>query len=138
VTLPQQYVYCSCVPTEIMESLLEAAAEICHGVTRLGRRLQSERLGASLSANKLNVLSHLISHGLSTPGQVAAADQHQPQSLMPLLADLESSGLIRRTRSESDGRSSLLEITQLGRNALTQDTSHRDAWLASALSAHRC
>lgn len=112
----------------------DAVAEIRRGATRLARRLRAERSASGLSANKLGVLSHLHTHGSVAPGAIAEAERQQPQSLTRVLAELEQDGLISRSRSAIDGRSSILSLTEVGRDALTHDMAERDTWLAAALS----
>jgi DNA-binding MarR family transcriptional regulator len=109
------------------------AAEIRRGVTHLSRRLRAERSADALSANKLLVLSHLYPNQECSPGEIASGEHLQPQSLSKLLAELESDGLIVRSKSPADGRQSVLKITPKGRSALQHDMSERDLWLASAL-----
>jgi DNA-binding MarR family transcriptional regulator len=112
----------------------DAVAEIRRGATRLARRLRSERPAGSLSAAKVAVLSHLQTHGSDSPGEIAVAEHQQPQSLTRVLAELEDAGFIDRSRSETDGRSSTLSLTDAGREALVADMAERDTWLAAALS----
>jgi DNA-binding MarR family transcriptional regulator len=112
-----------------------AAADIRQGVTRLSRRLRSERPPEGLSSSKLSALSHLLRNSPATAGEVAAADHQPPQSLTRVLAELKQDGLITRTRDERDRRQSLLTITEAGRQALRRDMTQRDDWLASALTS---
>ena len=102
-------------------------------MARLARRLRAERPPDSLSSNKVGVLSHLHRYGPSSPGEIAAAEHQQPQSLTRVFAELETDGLVRRTPNEADRRGAVLELTGTGAKALRQDMAHRDAWLTSAL-----
>lgn len=102
-------------------------------VARLARRLRAERPGDALSSNKIGVLSHLRRHGPSSPGELAAAERQQPQSLTRVFAELELAGLVRRTPNAADRRGAVLELTRAGAAALRRDMAHRDAWLADAL-----
>lgn len=112
----------------------DTCAEIRRGVTRMARRLRSERPAGSLSGNAISVLGHLHRHGPSTPGEIAAAEHHKAQSLTRVFAELQLEGLIDRRRSERDGRESVLSITRTGRRALASDMRARDQWLQAALS----
>lgn len=116
------------------DPLLAVAADVRRGSMRLARRLRSERHPGALTANKITVLSHLYRYGPATPGDIAAAEHQQPQSLTRVFAELELTGLISRARSERDGRQALLSITRAGREALARDMSQRDQWLAGALA----
>jgi len=114
--------------------MLDAATEIRRGATRLARRLRAERSAGALSANKIGVLSHLHHHGRATPGEIAAAERQQPQSLTRVFAELEDDGLITRTPDDRDRRQTVLALTPAGKAALQADMAERDAWLASVLN----
>jgi len=103
-------------------------------VGRLARRLRAVRPSDALSSNKVGVLSHLYRNGPSSPGEIAAAEHQQPQSLTRVFAELEASGLVRRTPNASDRRGAVLALTDVGVEALRHDMGHRDAWLADALT----
>jgi len=111
------------------------AADLRSGVIRIGQRLRAERPREALSANKLSVLGHLHRLGPSAPGEIAAAEHQHPQSLTRVFAELQLAGLVSRSRSECDGRASVLALTTTGREALARDMAQRDAWLAEALTA---
>jgi len=67
------------------------------------------------------------------PGEIAAAERLQPQSLTRVLADLEAEGLITRERDARDRRQSVLALTAAGAQALAADMGARDRWLAEAM-----
>jgi DNA-binding MarR family transcriptional regulator len=110
------------------------AATIRYGVTRLARRMRSVRPAGALSTNKISVLSYLRSRGPATPGEIAAADRQQPQSLTRIFAELEQTGLIIRSADTDDRRQIILSLTEAGQVALEQDLAERDAWLAGAIA----
>lgn len=116
------------------ERLADEATEIRRGALRLARRLRVERPADALSANKIAVLALLHRGGPATPGEVAAAEHQQPQSLTRVFAELERAGLISRSPGRTDRRQSVLAITPAGTEELLRDMAHRDAWLISALS----
>lgn len=112
----------------------ELVAQIRRGSTRLARRLRMERPMDALSPTKIAVLAHLLRWGAATPGEVAATERMQPQSLTRVIADLEEDGLISRERDERDRRQYVLELTGAGRHVLSEDMGARDAWLAAAMA----
>ncbi len=116
------------------DRLRETAAGVRHGTLRLAQRLRAERSAEALSVNKLSVLSHLLRHGPTSAGALAAAAHQRPQSLTRVFADLEADGLISRAQAQSDRRHQVLDITSAGRAALAEDMAQRDAWLALALA----
>ena len=103
------------------------------GVLRLARRLRVERDRSALSNAKVAVLTHLARVGASTPSRISRDERQQPQSLTRVFAELEADGLIARQPDEHDGRRWVLEITDKGREALTEDMAVRDRWLADAM-----
>jgi DNA-binding PadR family transcriptional regulator len=69
-----------------------------------------------------------------TPGELAAAERIQPQSLTRTLASLSRDQLTTRRPDGDDRRRSRLSITDAGRRALLQDIRQRDSWLALAMA----
>jgi DNA-binding MarR family transcriptional regulator len=116
------------------DPMLAIAADVRRGTLRLARRLRAERPSGALSGNKVSVLGFLYRQGPATPGDVAAAEHQQPQSLTRVFSELELAGLITRARSERDGRQAQLSLTPAGREVLVQDMAQRDRWLAAALA----
>jgi DNA-binding MarR family transcriptional regulator len=110
------------------------ASAVRRATMRLARRLRAERPRPGISLQKLSVLAHLNRSGTLSPGEVAAADHIQPQSLTRALASLEHDGLIRRTADPRDQRRARLELTAGGAAVLHADMHQRDVWLARALS----
>jgi len=111
------------------------AIVVRRGVVGLSRRLRLERTAASPTALELSVLGHLHRRGPVTPGDLAAAERVQPQSLTRTLTNLEARGLMLREPDPADGRRSLLAITDSGLVALRGEMQQRDSWLAAAMAA---
>jgi DNA-binding MarR family transcriptional regulator len=117
------------------QSALTAAIMVRRGVIGLGRRLRLERTPSSPTALGLSVLGQLHRRGPLTPGDLAAAERVQPQSLTRTLTNLEASRLMAREPDPADGRRSLLAITDSGLAALRAEMLQRDTWLAAAMAA---
>jgi DNA-binding MarR family transcriptional regulator len=115
---------------------LVAAGTVRRGATRLSRRMRLARGDGGLTQQQFSVLAHLRRSGPCTPGDLAAAERIQPQSLTRTLSSLESAGLITRNTHPVDGRSSLLAITEEGLRTFYEDVRLRDLWLASAMKSH--
>jgi DNA-binding MarR family transcriptional regulator len=112
-----------------------AATAVRRGVIHLGRRLRLERPAHDVTLLQLAVLAELNDTGPMTPGQLAAAQRVQPQSLTRVLATLTGRGLLARQVDPGDGRRALLAITEDGHQALRRDADARDHWLAQAMAA---
>lgn len=113
---------------------MAAAVVVRRGVVGIGRRLRLERSGGRLTTLELSLLGHLHRRGPLSPGDLAAAERVQPQSLTRTLASLEEDGLILRRPDPDDGRRSRLGITDPGLTALRAEMGQRDQWLAAAMS----
>jgi DNA-binding MarR family transcriptional regulator len=121
------------------EETLQVATALRRGTTRLGRRLRMERPEPSaaepdLTSLALSVLAHLHRRGPMTPGELAATERLQPQSLTRTLAGLERQHLVTRQPEGQDGRRSLVVLTEAGAQALVRDMRQRDDWLAAAMA----
>jgi DNA-binding MarR family transcriptional regulator len=117
------------------EELPEMAMTLRRGTTRLARRLRMERPQTGVPLLEISVLGHLSRHGPMTPGEIAAAERVQPQTLTRTLASLEARGHVSRHADAADRRRSLLSITGTGRQLLILDMRQRDSWLSLAMAA---
>jgi DNA-binding MarR family transcriptional regulator len=116
------------------DEVREVARSLRRGTLRLAHRLRIERPRHGISLQKLGLLVHLSRNGPMSPGELAAADHVQPQSLSRALASLESGGLIVRTTDPHDHRRAQLEITLDGTGVIHADMHQRDLWLAQAIA----
>ncbi len=114
------------------DDALEVAARIGRGATALAARARAERAG-DLTLTETAVLGRLWSAGEMTPRELADRLRLQPQSLTRTLSALETAGRLHRTPDPSDGRQSLLAITDAGARALSAEMRPRDRWLAGVI-----
>jgi DNA-binding MarR family transcriptional regulator len=116
--------------------LKAAARELRQSVVRLARRLRNQgRVDGDVTPLALSVIARLYRHRALTPRALADAEHVSPQTLTRVLAALEERGLISRSGDPSDGRQSLLELTDAGLRTLREDASRRDEWLAGAMTS---
>jgi DNA-binding MarR family transcriptional regulator len=109
------------------------ASELRVVLGRLLRRLRAEH---RVPLTQAAVLGRLDRDGTQSIGDLANAEQVRPQSMSQTLAELEADGLIRRSPDERDGRRTLVELTQRGRETLLADRALREGWLAGTLAEH--
>ena len=110
------------------------ASELRVGVMRLARRLRSEREPDNqLGVGAISVLGVLLRHGESTIGALAAHERVRPPSMTRTVNCLVEEGYAVRRPSDTDGRSTLVAISEKGRRILLADRRRRDAWLARQL-----
>jgi DNA-binding MarR family transcriptional regulator len=112
------------------------ASQLRVSVMRLARRLRNERDPENqLGVGAISVLGVLLREGESTIGQLAAHERVQPPSMTRTVNCLVDDGYAARRPSETDGRSTLIAISEKGREVLLADRRRRDAWLARQLKA---
>jgi DNA-binding MarR family transcriptional regulator len=109
------------------------ASELRVVLGRLLRRLRAEQ---RVPLTQAAVLGRLDRDGTQSIGDLAMAEQVRPQSMSQTLAELEADGLIRRSPDERDGRRTLVELTEQGRETLLADRALREGWLAGTLAEH--
>lgn len=115
------------------EGSLTTAVAVRRSVMALARRLKVERPAGGRTSQELSVLGYLHRRGLLTPGELAAAERVQPQTLTRTLTSLAESGLVSRQEHPHDARRALLALTDAGRDALRHDMAQRDTWLDHAI-----
>ena len=116
------------VPVRVDTSLVASELRVVLG--QLMRRLRVEhRFPLSHGA----VLGRLDRQGPLSTVELASAERVRPQSMGQTLAELETQGLVSRRPDEADGRRTLLELTDAGRQTLTEDRQRREGWLTQAI-----
>ena len=117
-----------CVPVRVDTSLVASELRVVLG--QLMRRLRAEhRFPLSHGA----VLGRLDRQGPLSTVELASAERVRPQSMGQTLAELETQGLVSRRPDEADGRRTLLELTDAGRQTLAEDRQRREGWLTEAI-----
>ena len=108
-----------------------SASELRVVLGQLVRRLRAEH---NFAISHATVLSRLDREGPRTTSALASAERVRPQSMAHTLAELSAAGLVGRRPDPLDGRQVLLELTDLGRQALHDERRRRDGWLARAIA----
>ncbi len=107
------------------------AGELRVVISRLVRRLRAEH---TFSISHAAVLGRLDREGARTASALATAERVRPQSMAQTIAELAADGLVTRRLDPDDGRQTLIELSELGRETLERERARRDGWLAAAIS----
>jgi DNA-binding MarR family transcriptional regulator len=99
-------------------------------VGHLVRRMRAEH---RFSLSQGAVLGRLDREGPLSIGVLASAERVRPQSMTQAISDMEAEGLVARRADPSDGRRTLVELTQQGHSILEADRCQREGWLAQAI-----
>jgi DNA-binding MarR family transcriptional regulator len=108
----------------------ELAHELRETVGRFVRRLRAEP-GPPVA--QMTVLGRLARDGAATVSDLAAAERMRPQSMAPIVRDLEEAELVRRRPDPDDGRRVLIELTPVGIETVQSARARREDWLAETL-----
>jgi DNA-binding MarR family transcriptional regulator len=103
-------------------------------VVRLNRKLRAQRTGQNVSLTQIAALSTLHKCGALTPGKLAAKEGVQPPSMTRVIAALEDMGFVERSPHPTDGRQSIVTLTDAGRTFVEDTISVREAWLDRKLA----
>lgn len=117
--------------TEVVDNAL-LASELRVVLGRLTRRLRAKH---HFSLAQGSVLGRLDRTGTASIGDLALAEHVRPQSMTQTINDLEADELIARRPDPTDGRRTLITLTDRGRVMLEEDRRQRDTWLAQAIAS---
>ena len=117
-------------PTPTLD-VARSASELRVVLGQLVRRLRAEH---NFAISHATVLGRLDREGPRTTSALAAAERVRPQSMAQTISELGAAGLVGRRPDPLDGRQILIELTDLGRQALTDERRRRDGWLAQAIA----
>jgi DNA-binding MarR family transcriptional regulator len=110
------------------------ASRLRLAVMRLNRRFRAQRAGNTVTLTQFSALSTLKKCGPMTPGELAAREVVQPPSMTRVIAALEEAGYVSRKPHPTDGRQSIVALTESGLGLVLADISAREAWLDKRLA----
>lgn len=104
-------------------------------VVRLNRRLRAQRDSAAVvTLTQLSALSTLHRHGPMSPGELATRERVQPPSMTRVIAALSDLGFIDRTPHPTDGRQTVVALSEAGRAFVDAEVCARERWLDERLA----
>jgi DNA-binding MarR family transcriptional regulator len=113
----------------------ENTAEALHSAAiRLLRKLRRRDAEGGLNAPRLSALSVIVFAGPLTLGQLADAEQVRPPTMTRIVQALEAKGLVKRSASTSDRRTTQVSATIQGRGLLLRARARRVQSLAGRIA----
>ena len=109
------------------------ATEVRSMVRQLVRRLRMEASVDGLSWSQGSIISRLDQVGGLSSAELARAEGVRPQSITPIVAALESEGLIQSNPDPKDGRRIVLTLTEAGLKAREEGRQLKQRWLSALL-----
>jgi DNA-binding MarR family transcriptional regulator len=111
------------------------ASEIRSLAGKLKRKLREQADATDLPPSQVSVLLRLDKEGPATASSLARIEGMRPQSMGPIIAALESAGLISGSPHPTDGRQTILSLTPACRTLLDQGRAARQDWLSRTITA---
>jgi DNA-binding MarR family transcriptional regulator len=111
----------------------EVAAALYVSIGLFLRRLRRAPVQGELALPEISALERLDRAGSATPSRLARAEQISPQAMGVTLSALEQRGLVERRPDPTDGRRTVMSLTEAGRQFVHNKRSARAEQLAKAL-----
>jgi DNA-binding MarR family transcriptional regulator len=105
------------------------AGEIRVLLGRLRRRLREEAHPGDLTPSQVAVLSRLDRSGPATVTTLARDEGVRPQSMGATVSALEAAGLVCGTTDPTDGRQTILSLTDSCRELIQANRAAKEDWL---------
>jgi len=102
---------------------------------KLKRRLREQAHSGDLTPSQVSVLLRLEKDGPATASQLARAEAMRPQSMAAVVAALEALNLVSGAPHPTDGRQTLLSLTDSCRQRLLEGRAARQDWLTRIIQA---
>ncbi|MEV7726253.1 MarR family transcriptional regulator [Streptomyces sp. NPDC087917] len=113
----------------------EAATVAADLRTAMGKLSRRVKLEDRIPHGQVAVLGVLDRDGAMTTSDLATDQRVRPQSMARAVGLLLDQGLLTRSAHPTDGRKSLLDLSEAGRAALEAERGRRAGWLAMAIEA---
>jgi DNA-binding MarR family transcriptional regulator len=115
--------------------MTDLASQLRLAVVRLNRRLRAQRdTEAVATLTQLSAMASLHQHGPMSPGELATRERVQPPSMTRVIAALVERGFINRSPHPTDGRQTVVALTEAGRDYVDAEVSARERWLDARLA----
>lgn len=102
---------------------------------KLKRRLREQAQDGDLTPSQTAALLRLEKDGPATASQLARAEAMRPQSMASVVAALEALKLVSGAPHPTDGRQTLLSLTDSCRQRLKEGRAARQDWLTRVIQA---
>src|SRR5947209_14248803 len=111
------------------------ASRLRLAVVRLNRRLRAQRdVEAVATLTQLSAMASLHRHGPMSPGELAARERVRPPSMTRVVAALVECGFVDRSPHPTDGRQTVVALTETGRDYVDAEVTARERWLDAQLA----
>jgi DNA-binding MarR family transcriptional regulator len=115
----------------------ERVSALAHDLRRIAgklkRRLRDQADVGDLTPSQRSVMLRLEKDGPTTTSGLARLEGMRPQSMGTIIAALESAGMVSGAPDPTDGRRTLLSLTETCRTWLNDGRAARQDWLSRTI-----
>ena len=115
--------------------LLETATELRVLIAKLRRRLAEQASPGDFTPSQAAVLSRLLADGPATLTTLARAEAMRPQSMSAIISVLQADGVVEGRPDPTDGRQTILALTDLARERVERARVIKNDWLFHSIQA---
>jgi DNA-binding MarR family transcriptional regulator len=115
---------------------LALASELRVVLGQLVRRLREQGSAGDFTHSQTSVLLRLERGGPATMTTLARAEGVRPQSMGAIISVLEAAGLVSGSPDPSDGRKTVLALTEAAREQFATGRLAKEDWLLRAIHTH--
>jgi DNA-binding MarR family transcriptional regulator len=112
---------------------LALAAELRVAIGNLKRRFRDQASLGDLTWSQLCAIGRLEREGPATVTTLARLEGVRPQSMGATISALETAGLVRGSQDPSDGRQTILSLTDACQEWLKAGRAAKEDWLARVI-----
>lgn len=121
--------------TKADAAVLASADDLRSLVGKLRRKLQEQASPEEFTPSQSSVLLRLHKCGPATMSELARAEGMRPQSMSAIVATLEHAGLVTGAPHPTDGRQTILSLSDAAQNLIASNRAAKNDWLARAISS---
>jgi DNA-binding MarR family transcriptional regulator len=111
------------------------ATELRATFGKLKRRLRDQASVGDLTPSQMSVLLRLEREGPATTSNLARLEAMRPQSMGAVIAALEAAGMVIGAPDPTDGRQTILSLTEACRRWVEEKRAARQDWLTRTIQA---
>jgi DNA-binding MarR family transcriptional regulator len=115
--------------------LLETASELRLLIAKLRRRLADQASPGDFTLSQAAVLTRLLGDGPATLTTLARAEGMRPQSMSAIISVLQASGVVEGRPDPTDGRQTILVLTDAARERVERARVIKNDWLFRSIRA---
>ena len=104
-------------------------------VGKLRRKLQEQASPGDFTPSQIAVVSRLLT-GPATLSELARAEGMRPQSMSAIIAALEQARLVSGAPHPTDGRQTVLSVTDSARASIEANRAAKNDWLSRSIASH--